>query len=327
MPSWLAAVISMLATVVLATESIAREQARAVTHDVAELWQSPDDLADRNLLDGPGSEAERPEAETPFAFVAHKTAGVNPGYDVRDVQGREWSVKLGEEAPSEVTVSRLLWAIGFHQPPVYYVPAWVLTGSDAGAKPAARFRRVEAGWTADEEWDWYANPFTGTQPFRGLVVAQMLLANWDLKSSNNRVYTATDPSVMPRRRYVVRDLGSSLGSARQHPLFAFLGTRGGQGTKNDIAGFERRGFIANVDDNRVEFDYRGLNEELTTLVTPADVVWTCTLLARLSDAQWEAAFQAGGYAPDIAGRYITKIKEKIAQGLALASTSATPRSQ
>jgi hypothetical protein len=322
MPSWVA-VTSVLVTFGLAAGAPVRQPPRDASHDLAELWQAPDDLADRDLLTGPGGTGGSPDADRPFTFVAHKTSGVNPGYDVRDDDGRDWSVKLGEEAQSEVTVSRLLWAIGFHQPPVYYVPAWTLTGTDAGPKPAARFRRNDPGWTADEEWDWYENPFVNSQPFRGLVVAQMLLANWDLKASNNRVYEATDASVTPRRRYIVRDLGSSLGSPKQHPFFAFLGTRGSQGTKNDIAGFERRGFITSIDGSRVEFDYRGLNEELTTIVTPSDVVWTCRLLARLTDAQWDAAFRAGGYAPDIAGRYIAKIKEKIAQGLAPGATSAT----
>ena len=94
--------------------------------------------------------------------------------------------------------------------------------------------------------------------------------------------------VAPQRFYVVRDLGSSLGSPRQHRFFAWLGTRGQQGTKNDLAGFERRGFITEVDGNRVEFDYRGLNEELTAIVTPADVIWSCELLDRLPDEHWQA---------------------------------------
>ena len=62
----------------------------------------------------------------------------------------------------------------------------------------------------------------------------------------------------------MRDVGASLGSARQHPFFALLGTRGRQGTKNDLAGFEKRGFITEVERRRVEFDYRGLNEECST---------------------------------------------------------------
>jgi hypothetical protein len=153
----------------------------------------------------------------------------------------------------------------------------------------------------------------------------MLLANWDLKASNNRIYETVDASSRPRRFYVVRDLGSSLGSARQHRLFAWLGTPGRQGTKNDLAGFERRGFITDVDGHRVEFDYRGLNEELTAIVTPADVIWSCQLLDRLPDGHWRDAFRAGGYDPATATRFIAKIKQKIGQGLALRTTPATGR--
>ena len=50
---------------------------------------------------------------------------------------------------------------------------------------------------------------------------------------------------------------------------------------------------------------------------PADVRWTTELLNRLTDAQWEDAFRAGGYSPDVRARYIKKIKAKIAEGLAL----------
>ena len=292
--------------------------------DIAQLWRDPADLLQRDLYDGPGGAALRPAVDAPFAFVAHKTSGVNPGYDVRDREGRLWSVKLGEEAQAEVTVSRILWAMGFHQPATYYLPEWTLSGTDAGVKGGGRFRTDGEHWRPAAEWDWYENPFVDSAAFRGLIVAQMLLANWDLKASNNRVYEAVDASSQPQRFYVVRDLGSSLGSPRQHRFFAWLGIRGQQGTKNDLAGFEGRGFITEVDGNRVEFDYRGLNEELTAIVTPADVVWSCELLNRLPDGHWQAAFRAGGYDPDTAARFIAKIKQKIAEGLAL-RTSTTGR--
>ena len=47
------------------------------------------------------------------SFVAFKTTGTNPGYDVKDASGRVWSVKLGIEAQPEVTTSRILWAMGY----------------------------------------------------------------------------------------------------------------------------------------------------------------------------------------------------------------------
>jgi hypothetical protein len=241
---------------------------------------------------------------------------------VKDSTGRLWSVKLGVEAQSEVTASRILWAMGFPQPVTYYVRQFTLSGTDAGVKTNARFRTDVDQWRPAGEWSWYENPFVGTQPFRGLVVAQLVLNNWDMKTSNNRLYEATDPSATPRRQFVVRDVGSSLGHSKQFRLFALLGTRGIQGSKNNIDDFERQGFIERVEGDKVYFDYRGLNQPLVDTVTVPDVIWACEQLAKIPDAHWQAAFQAGAYPQTDADRYINKIKAKISQGLAL-KTAAT----
>jgi len=287
---------------------------------MAELWQDPIDLAQRDLAGGPGGAALAPKADTAFQFVAFKTTGTNPGFEVRDPSGRTWSVKLGVEAQSEVTLSRILWAMGFHQPATYYLPQFTLTGADAGTKVKARFRTDLDRWEAGAEWSWYDNPFAGTPQLRGLVVAQLLLNSWDLKTPNNRIYDAVDPTVMPRRQFIVRDVGASLGSSRQFFLFSLIGTRGRQGSKNDLVGFEQQGFITRVIGQKVEFDYRGMNQPLVDTVRVADVIWASELAARIPDGHWQAAFRAGGYAPDIADRYIRKIRQKIGDGLALRTT-------
>jgi hypothetical protein len=121
----------------------------------------------------------------------------------------------------------------------------------------------------------------------------------------------------PRRQFVVRDVGSSLGHSRQFLLFSLLRTPGLQGTKNDIDDFERQGFIKGVEGDRVLFDYRGRNQSLVDHVTVADVVWISERLARIPDGHWTTTFTAAGYSAEIAGRYIRKIKSKIADGLAL----------
>src|SRR5215213_7392255 len=82
---------------------------------IAELWQAPTDMTNRDLFHGPGGPELVPLPGT-YAFVSKKTTGKNHGYDVRDSLGRLWAVKLGEEAQTEVVVSRVLWAIGFPQP-------------------------------------------------------------------------------------------------------------------------------------------------------------------------------------------------------------------
>ena len=289
--------------------------------DIAELWQEPTDLLQRDLFYGPGGATLAPPNDGTFQFVAFKTTGTNPGYDVKDASGRLWSVKLGIEAQPEVTTSRILWAMGFPQPASYFIERFTLTGTDAGVKEIARFRTDVDQWKPAGEWSWYENPFVNTQQFRGLVVAQMVLNNWDLKTSNNRLYEATDANATPRRQYMVRDVGSSLGHSKQFRLFAMLGTRGMQGSKNDIEGFEQQGFIRKVEGNRVDFDYRGMNSALVNTVTVPDVIWACEQLAKIPDGHWQAAFKAGWYPQPEADRYIRKIKAKIAEGLALKTTT------
>jgi hypothetical protein len=286
------------------------------------LWQEPVDLASRDLFYGPGGpELAPPSTGGTYQFVAYKISGTNPGYDVRDASGRLWSVKLGIEAQPEVTVSRILWAMGFHQPPTYFVHSFNLTGVDAGGKNVARFRTDFDRWQSVGEWDWYDNPFKNTKAFKGLVVAQLMVNNWDLKTSNNRVYESTDASARPRRLYMVRDVGASLGHSRQSLFFKMLGTPGSQGSKNDVDDFVEQGFITNVDGDKVSFDYRGVNQALVDTVTVADVIWASELMSRISDDQWQAAFKAGAYPQAHADRYIAKIKEKIGQGLALKATT------
>jgi hypothetical protein len=290
--------------------------------EIGELWQEPVDLLQRDLFAGPGGAALAPPATGgSYQFVAFKTSGTNPGYDVRDASGRIWSVKLGIEAQPEVTTSRIMWAMGFPQPAQYFVHEFTLTGTDAGVKTNARFRTDVDEWKAIGDWSWYENPFLNSPAFGGLIVTQLILNSWDLKTSNNRLYEAVDPSTKPRRQYMVRDLGSSLGHSKQFPLFKILGTPGSQGSKNDLEGFEEQGFILRVDGDDVSFDYRGLNQKLVDRVKVADVLWACERMAKIPDEHWLAAFRAGAFPQENADRYIKKIKEKIAQGLALKSST------
>jgi hypothetical protein len=282
---------------------------------VRELWSEPTDLETRDLFHGPGGATLVPPAVT-YAFVARKTTGTNPGYDVRDPQGRLWSVKLGVEAQSEVTAGRILWAIGFHQPPTYYVERWTLSGADSPAQPAGRFRPELPTEEVVGEWSWYDNPFIGTRAFGALVTVNLLLNSWDFKTANNKIYLVANADGGKERRYVVRDLGSSLGKARQPRLLSwFFFMRHRQGSKSNLEDFEAQGFVRDASGPKVDFDYRGVNKPLVDSVTPADLRWTGELLSRLSERQWMDAFRAGGYTADQSARYLRKIREKIAQAV------------
>jgi hypothetical protein len=286
---------------------------------LSELWLEPSDINTRDLFYGAGGAALAPK-ESSFSFVTADTTGFSPGFDVTDSSGLEWSVKTGPEAQSEVTTSRILWAIGFHQPPTYYVERWTLTGAQAGEQPAGRFRPKLKGEEVVGDWSWYENPFVGSRAYAGLIVANLVLNSWDWKTSNNKIYEVTNKAGRVERRFVVRDVGASLGKTTYPHILKWFRLRGfGQGTRNDLPGFEAQGFIKRVDGDRVTFDYRGIYRDVINSVTPADVAWTSALLARLSDRQWDDAFRAGGYTPDERRRYIAKIKEKIDQGLGLAA--------
>jgi hypothetical protein len=319
---WGAVLLVAIGTASCAPRSTPKTTAAEPTQvDLSALWIDPADLASRNLFDGPGGRAEAPVEGARFEITAEDRSGYSRGFDVRDRQGVQWSVKVGKEAQPEVAVSRVLWGIGFHQPANYIVTNPQLDGA---SKPVndlgvARFRRHNEGEEVVGEWSWYENPFVGTQPFQGLIVANLMLNNWDWKTSNNKIYNLRDVSKGPRQVYVVRDLGASLGKTSFPKFLRLTPMRGfGQGSRNDVAGFEEQGFIKGLDGQQVKFHYNGIHQKIVDTVTLSDVVWTCRLMARISDQQWHDVFRAAGFAAGDQQRYIEKLKSKIRDGLALA---------
>jgi hypothetical protein len=272
----------------------------------AELWVEPD--RDRDLFWGIGGERYAPDPSAAYTLVSKDESGFSIGYDVTGPDGTEWSVKVGPEAQTEVVVSRMLWGIGYHQPPVYYLPSWTLqAGDDRQTLGEARFRpKLPALERLEEPWRWQDNPFMGTREFRGLLVALLMVNSTDLKDDNNSVYQLREPWDGAARWFVVRDLGASLGEVgRFYPR------------RNWLDGFERHPFITRVDGSRVEFDFGGLQQELLSLIHADDVRWAARLMARLSGRQWQDAFRAAGYPAPVAERYIRRIERKIEDGLAV----------
>ena len=277
--------------------------------DTAELWIDPVDLETRDLALGRGGAALVPDPETVFRFLEEDTTGHTGGYEVEDPQGRIWDIKIGDESRPEVVASRLLWAIGYHQPVIYFVPRWRMTGgpegTDARTLPG-RFR-LESDHRKDGEWSWHDSPFKGSRPYRGLIVAEVLLNGWDFTANNNRVYRPEEPGAGPARWFLIQDLGATLGK-----------TRWPNGTIDDLEGFLSLGFVKRVrDDGRVVFDYHGRHRAVLRAITADDVVWTCRLLNRLSEEQLLDAFRTAGYPREKAQAYVGKIREKIGEGLAL----------
>lgn len=281
---------------------------------MSELWVEPTDLANRNLLYGSGGRDTMPAADERFTVKEVDATGNSPGYEVVDAKGREWKVKLGEEVQPEIVASRLLWAIGYHQAPLYYVDAPKLEGArqEHLGKPT-RFR-AEFGYKKDGDWSWHRNPFVGTRQMNGLLVANLILNNWDIKPSQNRIYVMKDASQRPARRYAVQDVGAALGL-----------TAWPTGNRNDVAGFESQKLIRRVAGKRIEFDYAGRHGELFRDISAADVVWTCRLFNQLTDQQWNDAFRAAHYSEEESRRFIIKLKSKVQEGLQLDAPDGATR--
>jgi hypothetical protein len=281
----------------------------------ASLWQEPTDLAERDLFYGPWGPERAPNPAGRYTLVERKHSGVNPGLTVRDGLGREWSVKqvspgaLAAEGPIEVVLSRVLSAVGYHQPPVYYLPAFTLA-DDWGphTEPGGRFRPKEKTLKDRGEWSWQQNPFVGTQPYQGLLVVLLMFNSTDLKNSNNTLYEHRGNGGV-EHWYVVRDLGAALGSTgRLAPQ------------RGDADAFARHDLITGVKDGFVAFNYHGWHQELfRERIRPDDVAWASELLARLDDRQWRDAFRAGGYTSDAGERFIRTLRRRIADGEAFAA--------
>ena len=282
------------------------QTARDSSVPIMQLWSDPTDVPQRNLLWGAARSDNAPSTRVMYTVTKRDSTGYSPGYDVSGPDGRKWSIKVGKEAQTEVVLSRILWALGYYQPQTYYVTGWQLAGSWKYEGEPARFR-LQSDHDTDGEWKWVDNPFAGTRPMHALIVINLLLGNWDFKTSNNRVYVVKNAE--PSRRYVVQDLGASLGKWRVFPTLV--------GTRNDIDDFEGTPLIKEVRDSQVRLNYRGRHGEVFSRVSISDVAWACELMNQLGDAQLDDAFEAAGYAPDIRQRYVKKIREKIREGLAL----------
>jgi hypothetical protein len=317
--------VVLLLTVLLVPELVIRPRgAVAVTPppplaQANALWEPPTNLRDRDLYYGPWGARLQPDSHAVYTFVRRKTNGTNPGVIVRDAQGREWHVKQGKgsglhsEGPVEVVVSRVLSAMGYHQPPVYYLPSFTMRdGKNTHSEPGGRFRLDEPSLREAGNWSWDDPAVKGSRPYNGLLVILLAFASWDLKESNNHIYEV-QRNGHPEIWYMVRDLGAALGDEGRL-----------RATRNDIGKFEQQGFIRGLSNGYVDFDYDGKRGDLyRRRITVEDVRWATSLLGSLDDRQLREAFRAGGYSSEASDRFIRKIKANILEGQRLAANPRT----
>lgn len=275
---------------------------------MAQLWIRPE--AERDLFHGVGGQRLAPDPSAKYVVIEIKRGGFSRGYTVIGPGDREWSAKFPPEAGTEVVASRLFWGIGYHQPPIYLLDKWTAEkATSPNPQLPARFREKKPdlhGLDAGDSWSYYQNPFVGTRQLNGLLVLQAMLGNSDLKDAQNAIYSLEREHERARRWYVARDLGQTFG--RTGVIDA---------PRGDIEVFEQTPFIRGVENGRVRLEYTGRHSALFDNIRPADVRWICERLDTLTDRQWQDAFRAGGMDRQTADRFIRRMKQKIAEGLAL----------
>jgi hypothetical protein len=184
-----------------------------------------------------------------------------------------------------------------------------------------RLQRTPPGEKKVEEWDWKKNPFVGTREFNGLRVMMALLSNWDLKDDNNAVYEWKDGPA--HEIYGVTDVGGTLGSSGK----SFPDSK----SKNNLAMYRSRKFIAKVTASEVDFNFPTrpaliyyvfafpfvLRERqfywVGRHIPRQDVQWIASLLSQLSHDQVRDAFRAAGYTPEQVDAYTSAVETRIAQ--------------
>jgi hypothetical protein len=292
----------------------------------AVMWREPVDIASRDLFYGPGGKAHVPDDTV--TFVKEDLDGTNPKFVVTDREGQKWKVKLGLEARSETTASRIVWAVGYYTNDDYFVrelqvrgmPEKLHRGQDL-IGPNGVVRNVRLKRESKEEkkvgnWQWRHDAFTGTRELNGLKVIMAVINNWDLKDENNAIY-----QVDGKRIYMVSDLGASFGAAgRTWPR---------EKSKDNLAAYQQSKFIRRVTDSTVDFQVparpryvywvnpkeymsRVHLEYIGKGIPIEDARWMGHLLARLSPQQIREAFRAGGYEPEEATEFVEIMERRIA---------------
>lgn len=319
--------VSLLLVIPFSTTNSAEKSSKrrakvTTTVPISALWTQPNDLRRRDLIYGPGGQANAPQGD--FKFIEEDPEGSNPKFDVEDARGNKWRVKLGPEAQSETAATRLLWAVGYYADTDYYLPTMHVTGlpklrrgrkfvSPAGTVRGARLELKEKGEKSVGQWSWFRNPFIGTRELGGLKIMMALINNFDLKNSNNDIYRGPD-------RYVVSDLGASFGKTG----YALSRSRG------KLKDYENAKFISKTTPDYVDFVMhsrppfffivnvpyylkRTHMEDITKRISRSDARWFSGLISQLSDRQIEDAFRCAGYSDTEVRGFASVVRKRITE--------------
>ncbi len=265
------------------------------------LWREPVDIASRNLFYGPGGRSMVPDTSR-VTFIEEEKGGYSKKYRVRDGRGRIWVAKVGKEAQPETAANRLLWAAGYNTEITYLVPRVTIAGK--GTFENVRFEARPANIKRLDEWEWDHNPFVGRRELQGLKVMMVLVNNWDIKDSNNKVLFVPGSRQL---RYIVSDMGATFGKTG-----SFL-TR----SRNKPGDYVNAEFIDEIEGRYVDFHYSGKRKEIFRNITNAEARWMGQILSRLSRRQIADAFRAANYSAQDIRALTDEVSERIRDLVAL----------
>jgi hypothetical protein len=163
------------------------------------LWHDPGEIPTLDLAFGSGGKERAPRRDATYSFVKEDLGGTSTKFYIKDQDGVEWLVKVGDEARGETAATRLVWAMGYFTDEDYFVPELHVSGLSKlhrhsksvhqdGTVTKARLKRIEKGQKKLANWVWADNPFRGSRELNGLRTMMALINNWDLKTVNNKVY-------------------------------------------------------------------------------------------------------------------------------------------
>jgi hypothetical protein len=255
------------------------------------LWEQVN-VAGRDLFYGPGGEAMQPDVSK-IEFIEEDTSGHNKKYRIRDAKGMEWIAKFGSEAQPETAAVRILYGLGYKTEINYLVPK--ISIPTKGTFENVRLEARPKNAKRLDIWKWEDNPFVGSNELQGLKIMMVFFTNWDLLDMQNKVVrVSTDNGV--EDEYIISDLGATFGRLGNNNL-PFFFRLGRQTNKPDA--WEQAGFIKDVKDGKLEFDFTGgKSRNILNDVTVANGRWLADLLMQFSDKQLDDAFRAANYTPE-----------------------------
>jgi hypothetical protein len=305
------------------------ETSERVKSDSAVLWQEPIDIEDRDLFYGIGGREGAPNPEGRFTFLRDNGSpnDSNPKIDVKDEQGRIWTVKFGPEVKSETAATRIIWAVGYHVDQNYFVERATIEGFTRLEARNMRFEREDDGSKKVGRWDWNNNPFAGTRELDGLKTLMALLHNVDLTERNNKIVRLRQEAGGAEKDiYYVNDLGAALGSTGAWFTSLPLLDKARSESKGVAKDYVKNGFIAGFKNGEVDFRInRRQAEQALKGVKVEHARWIGELLSRLSEKQLTDAFRAGGFTESEVAIYVSEIRNRIGQLQNLETGTSTSR--